>query len=89
MRGKNDNLWEDTVDDKIEAIEALYSSDDGLHFRFIGTAKERQFMVNLEFARRSDATGERLRPEEYDFMILKVLRMVLTHVRSRPNPALH
>jgi len=77
------------VEDRIEALEALHSSDDDLHFRFIGTAKDRQFIINIQFDAQSDTTGERLRAEEYDFMILKLLRMVVSHVDSRPNPALN
>jgi hypothetical protein len=77
------------MDDRVEALEALHGSDDDLHFRFIGTIKERQFIVNLQFAAESERTGEKLKPEEYDFMMLKVLHAVEEHIRSRPNPALN
>jgi hypothetical protein len=77
------------VSDGIEALETLHTGDEDLHFRFIGMAKERQFTVNVQFASAHDKTGEKLRPEEYDFMILKVLGMVKQHIRARPNPSLN
>lgn len=74
----------------VEATEILHDPDDAeLFFRYIGTAKGRQFIVNVQFEDADGATGERLRPEEFDFMISKVLRIVLARVAHAPNPALH
>jgi hypothetical protein len=78
------------VEDLIEATEVLHDGDGAdLHFRFIGKAKNRQLLVNIQFASENEETGERLRPEEYDFMIVKALSLIVAHVRSRANPALH
>lgn len=83
-------LTETIVEDRVEAVETLHKgADSELHFRFIGGAKDRQFVVNVQFEASSTESGDRLRPEEFDFMIVKVLRLVLACVRSRPNPALH
>ena len=46
----------------------------------MGKTKNRQFIVNVQFASQDEDTGERLRPEEFDFMIAKLLRMVLAHI---------
>lgn len=83
------NLKETTVQDSIEALEALHSNDEDLHFRFIGTAIGRQFIANIQFSSTHERSGETLKPEEYDFMALKVLSLVEDYIRSRPNPALH
>lgn len=78
------------VDDAVEALEALHGADgEDLHFRFIGTARHRPFIVNVQFACADDRTNERLRPEEYDFMIGKVLALILKRLGETPNPALH
>ncbi len=78
------------MEDRIEATEVLHNGDGAdLHFRFIGNAMNRQFVVNVQFEASGTETRDRLRPEEFDFMIVKVLCLVLAHVRSRPNPALH
>lgn len=81
---------EDALEDGIEAREALHNSEsDDLHFRIMGAAKNRQFVVNVQFGAAADDGQERLRPEEYDFMIGKVLRLILDHMAETPNPALH
>ena len=78
------------MEDGIEAREALnIANSDDLHFRFLGSARGRQFVVNVEFGAVSDHGTELLRPEEYDFMIGKVLRLILEHIGQTPNPALH
>lgn len=78
------------MEEEVEATEILHNPNDrDLYFRFIGTAKGRQFIVNVQFEGADGATGEKLRPEEFDFMISKVLRLVLTQIGDRPNPALH
>lgn len=78
------------MDEAIEATEILHNPNDvDLYFRFIGTAKCRQFIVNVQFERADNATGEKLRPEEFDFMISKVLRLVLAEIGANPNPALN
>lgn len=78
------------LEDQIEAAEVLHAAESAnLHFRFIGKAKSRQIIVNVQFASSDEETGERLRPEEFDFMIVKVLRMILARLRCTPNPALH
>ena len=81
---------EDRLDDTIEALEAIHGADDeDLHFRFIGKAKRRTFVVNVQFDRADDRTKERLRPEEYDFMIGNVLALILNRLGETPNRALH
>lgn len=78
------------VEDGIEAREALHNGDsDELHFRFMGAAKNRQFVVNVQFGAADDRGTETLRPEEYDFMTSKILRLILEHMGETPNPALH
>jgi hypothetical protein len=75
--------------EEVEATEVLHDPNDAeLNFRYLGTAKGRQFSLNIQFE-RADAMGERLRPEEFDFMISKVLRIVLEQVANSPNAALH
>lgn len=76
--------------DQIEATEILHHPDDAeLHFRFIGRAKNRQFAINVQFESADSKTSERLRPEELDFMMSNVLRLVLARIAETPNPALH
>ena len=76
--------------DGVEARETLHGTDtEDLHFRFIGHARQRQFVVNVQFAAADDATRERLRPEELDFMTSKVLGLILKHLGETPNPGLH
>jgi hypothetical protein len=78
------------LEDRIEALEALHEGDgEDLHFRFLGKAAGRCFAVNVQFDSADDRTAETLRPEEYDFMMIKVLRLVLAHIRDTPNPALN
>lgn len=78
------------VQDSIEAREALHGTDgEDLHFRFIGHAKQRQFVVNVQVASTDTNTGEQLKPEEYDFMVSKVLNLILKNLGETPNPALH
>jgi hypothetical protein len=78
------------MEEEVEATEILHNpNDQELYFRFIGTAKSRQFVVNVQFQGTDNATGEQLRPEEFDFMISKVLRLVLGQIGNRPNPALN
>jgi hypothetical protein len=79
-----------TVRDCVEATEVLHSADSAdLHFRFIGTAKDRQFVINVQFASADETTGIRLRPEECDFLIVKILALVNSQIAERPNPGLH
>lgn len=78
------------MEDRVEAVEVLHKEEaEELHFRFIGAAKDRQFVVDLQFDASNAENKDRLRPEEFDSMTMKVLRLVLGHIRSRPNPALH
>lgn len=77
--------------DQIEALEALHEfGADDLHFRYIGTAKNREFIVNVQFASTDSEANEKLRPEEYDFMTNKVLCVVIEHInRNSPASRLH
>lgn len=78
------------MEDGIEGLERLHgASGEDLHFRFIGTAKRRSFVVNVQFAATDDSTAETLRPEEYDFMIGKILGLILNRLSETPNPGLH
>jgi len=79
------------VEDSIETAEKLHRSNapDDLHYRFIGTAKDRHFVVNVQFSSADGTTDEKLRPEEYNFMIGKVLGLILERVTESQNPELH
>jgi|GEM_PF-6954616 len=80
----------ESVEDVVEALEAVHGADsDDLHFRFIGKAKRRMFVVNVLFDAADEYSKEKLRPEEYDFMMGKVLGLILKHLGETPNPALH
>jgi hypothetical protein len=77
------------MEDGVEARASLHTGNsDELHFRFVGAAKRRQFVVNIQFDVQRGCRRT-LRPEEYDFMIGKVLELILRHLRDTPNPALH
>ena len=76
--------------EEVEATEILHNpNDQELDFCFIGMAKSRQFVVDVQFQGADDVTGEQLRPEEFDFMVSKILRLVLAQIGNRPNPALN
>jgi hypothetical protein len=77
------------VEDQIEATEALHSGDDELHFRFIGRAGGRSFVLNVQFASEDERTGERLQPVEYDFLIARIFGLLLGRIAHAPNPGLH
>jgi hypothetical protein len=78
------------MEDRIEATEVLHNRGDAdLHFRFIGKAQNRQFVVNLEFASECEVTGEGLKPVEQDFLIAKILGLLLERIATTPNPGLH
>ena len=79
------------MEDCVESCETIRGGDDGdLHFRMMGTAQDRQFVVNIQCdSAASDSMGDKLRPEEYDFMIARVLRLVLERLTETPNSALH
>jgi hypothetical protein len=78
------------MNNQVEALEALHKDDaEDLHFRFIGAANDRQFVVNVQFASVGDKTSEKLKPVEYDFIIGKVLGLILKYMASKPNPGLH
>jgi len=48
---------------QVEATEILHGDNPtDLHFRYIGTAKGRQFIVNVQFDSHDGKTGERLNP---------------------------
>jgi hypothetical protein len=78
------------MEDRLDATELLHNGDDAdLHFRFLGVAKGREFVVNVQFSSPHTETGERLNPVEYDFLIAKILRLVTDQIGTRPNPGLH
>jgi len=78
------------VEYQIDAVEVLHNTGDAdLHVRFIGTAKGRQFLVNVQFAAGDEKTAEPLRPEEQDFLTLKILGLVIERISGTPNPGLH
>lgn len=78
------------MEDKIEALEALHQrSGAELHFRFMGTAKNRTFVVDVQFDSADQSTNEPLQPIEHDFMIGRVLDLVLKHMAKAANPGLH
>lgn len=78
------------MEDQVEAVEVLHNAGaEDLHFRYIGTAKSRQFIVNVQFASAGDRTGEIISPGECDFMITKILGLVIDRLSALPNPGLH
>jgi hypothetical protein len=77
------------VENRIEACEAHHTGEGDLHFRFIGTAEGREFVVNVEFSAAGDSAKDRLRPIEYDFMTAKIIGLILKHLGETPNPGLH
>lgn len=78
------------MEDQIDAVEVLHNAGDAdLHTRYIGIAKGRQFLVNVQFAAVDEKTAERLRPEEQDFLTVKILGLVIERITGTPNPGLH
>lgn len=78
------------MDDGIDALEVLHKEgDQDLHFRFFGMAMDRQFIVNIQFASSSEKAVECLMPVERDFLITKILELVLERVTKTPTPGLH
>jgi hypothetical protein len=55
----------------------------------MGSAKSRHFVVNVQFDAAGEHATEKLRPEDYDFMITKILELILGHLGETPNAALH
>ena len=78
------------AEDRIEAVEVLHDRTEAdLHFRFMGIARRRQFVLNVQFASEGAETKERLRTEEYDFIVGKILTLVLDRLAQTSNPGLH
>lgn len=76
--------------DEVESLRPLHERGaDDLHYRYTGTVHGYRFLVNLQFSAVQDCTNEKMRPEEFDFMICKILLMVLTHTTKNPNPELN
>lgn len=77
------------MEDRVEVVSALHPGNgDELHFRYIGQAKGREFVVNLQCSAADTLQGERLRPEEYDFLVAKILEVILANIAEKPNPGL-
>jgi hypothetical protein len=75
---------------QVEATEILHGDNPtDLHFRYLGTAKGRQFVVNVQFDSHDGKTGERLKPIEHAFMVVKVLGLILERVTNKPDSGLH
>ena len=75
---------------QVEATEILHGDNPtDLHFRYIGMAKGRQFIVNVQFDSHDAKTGERLKPIEHVFMVVKVLGLILERVTNKPDSGLH
>jgi hypothetical protein len=75
---------------RVEAMEVVNGgSPEDLHFRYIGTAKGRQFVVNVQFDLRHGKTGEPMRPIERGFMVAKVLNLVIDRATEKPDGGLH
>ena len=78
------------MEDNIEFISVPNNDrSTDLHFRYIGTAKSRHFIVNVQFETDHAESGEALKPEEYDFMIGKILGLILARIAAHPNSALN
>jgi hypothetical protein len=78
------------MDDQVEAVEVLHNEGtDDLHFRYIGTAKGRQFVLNVQFDSADGYTGDVMLSVEHGFMITKILGLVMERLGVAPNPGLH
>jgi hypothetical protein len=78
------------MNDQVEAVEVLHNQNaEDLHFRYIGTARGRQFVLNVQFDSADGRTKEAMLPVEYDFMITKILGLVLERLGTAPNSGLH
>ncbi len=76
--------------ERVEATEVVNGENrDDLHFRYIGTAKGRRFVVNVQFDLRHGQTGEAMQPVERGFMVVKLLNLVLSSVLKTPDGGLH
>lgn len=74
----------------VDRVDELHSPGGvDLHYRYVGTAAGRDFVVNIQFGSSRGLSDERLRPEELDFMIAKVLGLILQRLAENPNSALH
>lgn len=77
----------DNAQDGIEAVEVLHGEADAdLHFRFFGTAIGRQFVVNVQFASEDLQTKERLPTDQREFLVGKILALVLDQLARTPRP---
>lgn len=78
------------MEDQVEAVEVLHNADaEDLYFRFIGTAWERQFILNVQFDAIHRCTGEHIRPTEHNLLIARIMRLVLDHLARTTHSDLH
>ena len=78
------------MEDQVEAVEVLHKAGaEDLYFRFIGTARERQFILNVQFDAINHCTGENIRPAEHNLLIARIMRLVLDHLAGTTNSDLH
>ena len=87
MNHEQDELHEQGQIDATEIVNG--GSCEDLHFRYIGTAKGRQFVVNVQFDLRHSETGEGMQPIERSFMVARILGMVLERVTEKPDSGLN
>lgn len=78
------------MEDQVEAVEVLHTvGAEDLYFRFIGTAWERQFILNVQFGAIHRCTGEHIRPAEHNLLIAGIMRLVLDHLAGTTHSDLH
>jgi hypothetical protein len=76
------------VKDRVDAIEALHNAgEDDLHFRFIGTSRGHQFVLNIQFAAMQEQSSRGLL--DHGFMIAQILGVVVRFVGNRPDSGPH
>ena len=77
------------AEDSVEAIEIVKTkSEEDLHFRYMGKASGRQFVINVQLDARGDS-GELLKPVEHFFMVAKVLGLVVKRLATEPFAGSH
>lgn len=73
----------------IQNQESLHDAGSAdLHFRYTGVAKDRTFVVNIQFDKETSA-GDVMQPIEYSFMVTKILAAIIKRLQNSPGPNLH
>ena len=77
------------MEDRVEAAGILPDGNGtDIHYRFIGKAENRTFVVNVLFAAENEKTREKLNPVELDFVIAKIFGLLIDRIVTGPNRGL-